>query len=158
MFTQRWRYRKYCQNIYATKGPKFWAKVSPRAFGKQNEKTLKIFIVFRLWYQTKITNWLSSKIREIQSSWFLRNLIVLKTAHSFDLVTYCHIMNTVHLILWPYQWIVKSLNSQAVGLWRWNLFGDKEFFLWILISKMDVKMNFRIITKNNAADTKIEST
>ena len=34
-------------------------------------------------------------------------------------------------------------------------FGVKEFFSWILILKMDVKMNLRIITKNHAADSKI---
>ena len=29
-----------------------------------------------------------------------------------------------------------------------KFFGVKEFFLWILISKIDFKMNLRIITKN----------
>ena len=33
----------------------------------------------------------------------------------------------------------------------------KEFFSWIWISKMGVKMNFRIISKNHAADSKIGS-
>ena len=36
-------------------------------------------------------------------------------------------------------------------------FSVKEFFPWILISKMDVKMNLRMITKNHAADSKIGS-
>ena len=36
-------------------------------------------------------------------------------------------------------------------------FGVKEFFLIILISKMDLKMNLRIITKNHARDSKIGS-
>ena len=36
-----------------------------------------------------------------------------------------------------------------IGLRKWNS--------WILISKMSVKMNFRIITKNHAADSKIGS-
>ena len=43
------------------------------------------------------------------------------------------------------------------GLWKWNFFGVKEFFSWILISKMEVKMNSRKITKNHAADSKIGS-
>ena len=34
-------------------------------------------------------------------------------------------------------------------------FGVKESFSWIFIFKMDVKLNFRIITKNHAADLKI---
>ena len=53
MFTQRWRYRKYCQNIYATKGPKFWAKVSPRAFGKQNEKNIENIYSFQIMISNK---------------------------------------------------------------------------------------------------------
>ena len=36
-----------------------------------------------------------------------------------------------------------------------KFFGVEEFFSWILISKMGVKMNFRIIAKNHAADSKI---
>ena len=39
-----------------------------------------------------------------------------------------------------------------------KFFCAKEFFPWILISKMSVKMNFRIITKNQATDLKIGST
>ena len=31
----------------------------------------------------------------------------------------------------------------------------EKFFSWILISKIGVKMNFRILTKNHAADSKI---
>ena len=38
-----------------------------------------------------------------------------------------------------------------------NFFGVKKFFLPISISKMDVKMNLRIITKNHAADSNIGS-
>ena len=34
-------------------------------------------------------------------------------------------------------------------------FGAKEFFARILITKMDVKLNLRIITKNHAADLEI---
>ena len=36
-----------------------------------------------------------------------------------------------------------------------KFFGVKEFFSGIMISKMSVKMNFRIITKNYATDSKI---
>ena len=36
-----------------------------------------------------------------------------------------------------------------------SFFGVKKFFSLILISKMSVKMNFRIITKNHADDSKI---
>ena len=36
-----------------------------------------------------------------------------------------------------------------------NYFGIKEFFLANFVSKMNVKMNLRIITKNHAADSKI---
>ena len=35
-----------------------------------------------------------------------------------------------------------------------KFFSVKEFFSWILISKIDVKLNLRIITKNHAADSK----
>ena len=53
------------------------------------------------------------------------------------------------------QKINKTLKK--IGLRKWNFFGVKEFFPWILISKMDVKMNLRVITKNHAADLKIGS-
>ena len=52
--------------------------------------------------------------------------------------------------------------SQAGGYWK-SAFENEiflvstNFFSWILISKMDVKMNLRIITKNLAADSKKES-
>ena len=36
-----------------------------------------------------------------------------------------------------------------------KFFEDKDFFSWISISKMSVKMNLRIITKNHAADPEI---
>ena len=39
-----------------------------------------------------------------------------------------------------------------------KFFGVKEFFSGIMISKMSVTMNFRIITKNYATDSKIRST
>ena len=42
-----------------------------------------------------------------------------------------------------------------IGLRKLNFFGVKEFFSWILISIMSVKMNLRIITKNHAAETEI---
>ena len=42
-----------------------------------------------------------------------------------------------------------------IGLRKWNFFRVKEFFSWILISKMDVKMNLKIITNNHPADSKI---
>ena len=56
-----------------------------------------------------------------------------------------------------------QINSNAGGvryclrcrLRIWNFFGVKEFFSWILISKMDVKMNFRMIMKNDVADQEI---
>ena len=38
-----------------------------------------------------------------------------------------------------------------------KFFGVKEFFSRIMISKMSVKMNFRIMTKNHAADSEIRS-
>ena len=38
---------------------------------------------------------------------------------------------------------------------KWNFLGVKEFFSWILISKMDSKMNLRIMTENQAADSDI---
>ena len=38
-----------------------------------------------------------------------------------------------------------------IGVWKSNFFGALEFFSWILISKRDVKIKFRIITKNHAA-------
>ena len=38
-----------------------------------------------------------------------------------------------------------------------KFFVAKEFFSCIMISKMGVKMNFRIIKKNHAADSKIRS-
>ena len=38
-----------------------------------------------------------------------------------------------------------------------KFFGVKDFFFVNLISKMDVKMNLRIKTKNHAADSKIGS-
>ena len=44
-----------------------------------------------------------------------------------------------------------------IGLRKWNFFGTKEFFSWILISKINVKMNLRIITKTHIADSKIGS-
>ena len=40
---------------------------------------------------------------------------------------------------------------------KMKFFGVNEFFFVILISKMDVKMNLRIITKNHADDSKIGS-
>ena len=42
-----------------------------------------------------------------------------------------------------------------IELWKWNFFGVKEFFSWILILKIAVKMNLRIITKNHTADPEI---
>ena len=42
-----------------------------------------------------------------------------------------------------------------IGLQKCNFFGVKEFFSWISISKMDVKMKFRIVTKNHTVDSKI---
>ena len=69
--------------------------------------------------------------------------------------------------------IIIRINSQAVGVryclgYRNGLvspisaFGNeisgvKEFFSWILILKMDVKINLRITTKNHVADSKIGS-
>ena len=45
-----------------------------------------------------------------------------------------------------------------IGLRKWNFFfGIKEFFFVFLISKMGVKMNFRIIPKNHETDSKIRS-
>ena len=41
---------------------------------------------------------------------------------------------------------------------KMNFFGVKDFFSSILTSKMDVKLNLRIITKNHAADSEIDST
>ena len=38
---------------------------------------------------------------------------------------------------------------------KMKFFEDKDFFSWISISKMSVKMNLRIITKNHAADPEI---
>ena len=48
-------------------------------------------------------------------------------------------------------WLIK------IGLRKWNFFRVKEFFWRIMILKRGVKMNFRIITKNHAADSKIKS-
>ena len=42
-----------------------------------------------------------------------------------------------------------------IGLLKWNFFGVKEFFSWILIRKIAVKINLRIIMKNHAADPEI---
>ena len=66
------------------------------------------------------------------------------------------------------QIFIKSLTSTLSGLviasvclfmkighQKWNFFGDKNFFSWISVSKMGVKMNIRIITKNNAANPEI---
>ena len=36
-----------------------------------------------------------------------------------------------------------------------KFFGAKDFFSYILIAKMSVKINLRIITKNHAADPEI---
>ena len=48
-----------------------------------------------------------------------------------------------------YMMVIKNRPSKM------KFFGVKQFFSGILISKMDVKMNLRIITKNLAADSKI---
>ena len=45
--------------------------------------------------------------------------------------------------------------SRKIGFRKWNFFGVKEFFLWTLISKIGVKTNLRIITKNHAAHPEI---
>ena len=49
------------------------------------------------------------------------------------------------------------LSRLPEGTTKMKFFGVKEFFSGIMISKMGVKMNFRITTKNHAADSKIES-
>ena len=43
-------------------------------------------------------------------------------------------------------WFLKNRGSKII------FFGAKEFLTWTLISKMAVKINLRIITKNHAAD------
>ena len=53
----------------------------------------------------------------------------------------------VHII-WTIIYFISEVISKAV---------TDLFFWWILISKMDVKMNLRTITKNHAADSKIGS-
>ena len=45
--------------------------------------------------------------------------------------------------------------SRKIGFRKWNFFGVKEIFLWTLISKIGVKTNLRIITKNHAAHPEI---
>ena len=55
-----------------------------------------------------------------------------------------------------YQLVRQLLISRTKGESRsTKFFGVEEFFAWILISKMWVKMNLRKITKNNEADPKI---
>ena len=49
----------------------------------------------------------------------------------------------------PYLFIFWFLK---IGLRKWIFLGVKEFFSWLFISKMGVKMNFRIITKYRWAD------
>ena len=51
----------------------------------------------------------------------------------------------IYLNIW---WFMK------IGLRKWFFFGVKQFFFMNLDLKMGVKMNFRIITKNHAADSK----
>ena len=47
--------------------------------------------------------------------------------------------------------------SLKIGLRKWNYFRVKEFFSDFFFSKTDVKIYFRIITINHAADSKIAS-
>ena len=53
------------------------------------------------------------------------------------------------LLLLNIWWLLK------IGLRKWNFFSVKEFFFADFGFKIDVKMNFRIITKNHAADSEI---
>ena len=44
-----------------------------------------------------------------------------------------------------------------ISVRKWNFYGLKDFFTWVLISKISVKMNFRIMKKSNAADSRMGS-
>ena len=52
--------------------------------------------------------------------------------------------------------ICVTLDDLEIGLRKWDFSGVKEFFPRIRIWKMGVKINIRIITKNHAADSKID--
>ena len=61
-----------------------------------------------------------------------------------------------HLYLhWPFCKFNTAFILLKIGLRKWNFFGIKEFFSWILISKMDVEINLRIITRNHTGDPEI---
>ena len=51
----------------------------------------------------------------------------------------------------------KYVHTEWESLRKWIFFGAKDFFSWILISKIDVKMNLRIRTESHAVDSKIGS-
>ena len=60
-----------------------------------------------------------------------------------------------------FNYLTSYINSNVcwfmkIDLRKWNFFGVKEFFSWMLVSKMGLEMNLRIITKNHAADPEIE--
>ena len=55
------------------------------------------------------------------------------------------------ITLLKFMMVIKTRSSKIKSFWC------QGNFSWILISKMNVKMNFRIITKNHAADSKIGS-
>ena len=48
-----------------------------------------------------------------------------------------------------------QLRFRRIGLRKWIFVVSRNFFLWIFLSKTGVKMNLRIIMKNNAADSEI---
>ena len=51
--------------------------------------------------------------------------------------------------------IIKSAKIIKSGFENEIFLVSRNFFSWSFISKMGVKMNLRIITKNNAADSEI---
>ena len=78
--------------------------------------------------------------------YFSSSVCVLDFFINFNFINACE-NELIYLNIW---WLLK------IGLRKW-FFWCQGIFPWILIPKMDLKMNFRMIMKNHAADSKIES-
>ena len=107
-----------------------------------------IFLL-RLWFQTKKETRAKSE-QQIASITASQSLIFdFYYDHDFNYQTGIKI--SVYFL-----WLIRNVTSELRNF-SFGSIGALNLFSWILILKMDVKMNLRIITKNLAANSKIGS-
>ena len=102
--------------------------------------------------------WATEKLSHVWVSLFLEELKIVtrrdRTRANSERVKYLTTKSIVLISNFDLL-IIKNMLSNEDWSSQMNFFWRQGFFPWTLISKMGVKMNLRIITKNHAADSEI---